>query len=68
MKDDYVKFNDKIYPYTVSLTMDLIGGKWKAVILYHLIDGKKPPILVKLISFENLLNEICAFSSVNCFY
>jgi len=33
---DYVKLNDKTYPCTVSLTMDLIGGKWKAVILYHL--------------------------------
>ncbi len=45
MKDecisDYVKFKGKIYPCSVSLTMDLVGGKWKAVILYHLIDGKK---------------------------
>jgi len=45
MKDecigDAVKLNGKTYPCTVSLTMDLVGGKWKAVILYHLIDGNK---------------------------
>lgn len=38
---DYVKLNGKNYPCTVSLTMDLVGGKWKAVILYHLKDGSK---------------------------
>jgi len=38
---DYVKMNGKIYPCTVSLTMDLVGGKWKAVILYHLKDQAK---------------------------
>jgi len=38
---DYVKLKGKIYPCTVSLTMDLIGGKWKAVILYHLKDEAK---------------------------
>ncbi|MFW0717444.1 winged helix-turn-helix transcriptional regulator [Pedobacter sp. N23S346] len=38
---DYVKLNGKIYPCTVSLTMDLVGGKWKAVILYHLKDEPK---------------------------
>ena len=37
----YVKLKGKAYPCTVSLTMDLIGGKWKAVILYHLKDGEK---------------------------
>lgn len=36
-----VEVNEKIYPCTVSLTMDLIGGKWKAVILYHLKDQAK---------------------------
>lgn len=40
-KSDLIKLNDKLYPCTVSLTMDLIGGKWKAVILYHLLDGPK---------------------------
>lgn len=38
---DYVKLKGKIYPCTVSLTMDLVGGKWKAVILYHLMDQPK---------------------------
>ncbi|HWV71874.1 MAG TPA: helix-turn-helix domain-containing protein [Pseudosphingobacterium sp.] len=38
---DYVKLKEKIYPCTVSLTMDLVGGKWKAVILYHLKDEAK---------------------------
>ena len=33
---DTVQFREKSYPCTVSLAMDLIGGKWKAVILYHL--------------------------------
>ena len=38
---DYVKLKGKTYPCTVSLTMDLIGGKWKAVMLYHLKNGPK---------------------------
>ena len=33
--------NGKRYACTVSLAMDLIGGKWKAVVLYHLQDGAK---------------------------
>ncbi|KQO22996.1 HxlR family transcriptional regulator [Flavobacterium sp. Leaf82] len=38
---NHVKVEGKIYPCTVSLAMDLIGGKWKAVILYHLKDTEK---------------------------
>jgi len=38
---NYVKLKGKVYPCTVSLTMDLVGGKWKAVILYHLKDSEK---------------------------
>lgn len=38
---DFVKLNGKSYPCTVSLTMGLVGGKWKAVILYHLKDNSK---------------------------
>ena len=34
-------FNGKTYPCTLSVAMDLVGGKWKAVILYHLQDGAK---------------------------
>ena len=26
---------------SVETAMDVIGGKWKGVVLYHLIDGKK---------------------------
>lgn len=32
-------FNGKQYPCCASLTMGVIGGKWKAVILYHLMFG-----------------------------
>lgn len=38
---DHIKLKGKIYPCTVSLAMDLIGGKWKTVILYHLQDSEK---------------------------
>ena len=31
-------FNGKNYPCCTSLTMGVIGGKWKSVILYHLIE------------------------------
>jgi DNA-binding HxlR family transcriptional regulator len=40
-QSDFIKVNDKLYPCTVSVAMDLIGGKWKAVILYHLKDARK---------------------------
>lgn len=40
-ESDYIKVNEKLYPCTVSLAMDLIGGKWKTVILYHLKDADK---------------------------
>ncbi|MDT0554840.1 winged helix-turn-helix transcriptional regulator [Patiriisocius hiemis] len=33
------KFKGKEYPCCASLTMGLIGGKWKTVILYHLMVG-----------------------------
>ncbi|KRD57580.1 HxlR family transcriptional regulator [Flavobacterium sp. Root935] len=38
---DLIKLDGKTYPCTVSLVMDLMGGKWKAVILYHLKDNPK---------------------------
>ena len=34
-------FNGKEYPWCASLTMGVIGGKWKTVILYHLKDEAK---------------------------
>ncbi len=36
-----IKMNGKIYPCHISMAMDLIGGKWKSVILYYLKDGAK---------------------------
>ena len=33
-----IKFKGKEYPCCTSLTMGIIGGKWKTVILFHLIN------------------------------
>jgi DNA-binding HxlR family transcriptional regulator len=33
--------NNKEYPCSTSFTMKFIGGKWKAVILIHLIEKKR---------------------------
>ncbi|OBX18206.1 MULTISPECIES: winged helix-turn-helix transcriptional regulator [Bizionia] len=33
------KFKGKEYPCCASLTMGMIGGKWKTVILFHLREG-----------------------------
>lgn len=33
--------DEKPYPCCTSVTMRFIGGKWKAVILFYLIDGPK---------------------------
>ena len=33
-------YNGREYPCCASLTMGVIGGKWKTVIIYHLMDGK----------------------------
>lgn len=35
-----LKFRGKEYPCCASLTMGIIGGKWKTVILFHLMKGK----------------------------
>ncbi|NNC82556.1 MAG: helix-turn-helix transcriptional regulator [Flavobacteriales bacterium] len=34
-------YNGREYPCCASLTMGVIGGKWKTVILYHLMEGPK---------------------------
>lgn len=36
-----VSFNNKTYPCQVSMVMDIIGGKWKCIILYYLKDEQK---------------------------
>ncbi|MRT92420.1 transcriptional regulator [Ancylomarina sp. 16SWW S1-10-2] len=36
-----IKLHEKLFPCPTSAAMELIGGKWKSVILMHLIDGKK---------------------------
>ncbi|RYF64142.1 MAG: transcriptional regulator [Cytophagaceae bacterium] len=36
-----VSLMGKSYPCTVGLAMNLVGGKWKAVILYHLKDKER---------------------------
>lgn len=36
-----VIFNDKQYPCPISMAMDVIGGRWKGVILYYLMTGEK---------------------------
>jgi DNA-binding HxlR family transcriptional regulator len=40
-QSDFIKVNNKVYPCTVSVVMNLVGGKWKAVILYHLMETHK---------------------------
>lgn len=53
---NHVKLHGKTYPCTVSLAMNLIGGKWKAVILYHLKEGQK--------RFSELRKEIPAITEM----
>lgn len=40
-KKRLIKYNDKLFSCSTSIAMDLIGGKWKSVILIYLVDGKK---------------------------
>ena len=40
-KKRLIKYNDKLFSCTTSIAMELIGGKWKSVILIYLIDGAK---------------------------
>lgn len=37
-KPKILKFRGEEYPCCASLTMGIIGGKWKTVILYHLMN------------------------------
>lgn len=36
-----ISINGKTYPCHISMAMDMIGGKWKSVILYYLKDDAK---------------------------
>lgn len=36
-----VTIHNRQYPCPISMAMDLIGGKWKGIILYYLKDGSK---------------------------
>lgn len=40
-KKPLIKIHDKLFPCPTSAAMELIGGKWKTVILYHMIEGEK---------------------------
>ena len=40
-KKPLIKLHDKLFPCPTSAAMELIGGKWKSVILIHLIERKK---------------------------
>ena len=39
-KPKMIKFKGSEYPCCTSLTMGIIGGKWKTVILFHLMNEK----------------------------
>ena len=40
-KKPMIKIHDKLFPCPTSAAMELIGGKWKSVILFHMIEGEK---------------------------
>tara|TARA_R110002020_G_scaffold474222_3_gene705010 strand:- start:95 stop:451 length:357 start_codon:yes stop_codon:yes gene_type:complete len=40
VKAKMLNFRGKDYPCCASLTMGIIGGKWKTVILFHLMNEK----------------------------
>jgi DNA-binding HxlR family transcriptional regulator len=38
---DEFKYNNKVFECPIVLFLDLIGGKWKSLILWYLKDGTK---------------------------
>ena len=40
-KKPMIKIHDKLFPCPTSAAMELIGGKWKSVILTHLVEGER---------------------------
>ncbi len=40
-KKRLIKYNDKMFSCATSIAMELIGGKWKSVILIYLTDAPK---------------------------
>ncbi|NRD20054.1 helix-turn-helix transcriptional regulator [Winogradskyella eckloniae] len=40
-KKRLIKYNDKEFSCSTSIAMELIGGKWKSVILIYLLNGKQ---------------------------
>ena len=51
-----IEINGKTYPCTVSLAMNLVGGKWKTVILFHLKSGE--------LRFKELVREISTITEM----
>ncbi len=56
-----IKMNGRTYHCSLDITMDYIGGKWKAVVLWYLKSGKKrfgelkkeiPQITEKMLSLQ----------------
>jgi DNA-binding HxlR family transcriptional regulator len=47
---------NKVYSCPVEVTIGVIGGKWKSVILYHLIKGR----VIRFGEFRKLLPKVTA--------
>ena len=64
--------NNRGYSCPVEATIDIIGGKWKSVILYHLIDDKKrfnelrrliPAVTQRMLTLQVLPNSVKLYST-----
>ena len=51
-----LNFRGQEYPCCASLTMGIIGGKWKTVILFHLINEK--------LRYNELTKEMSVLSKI----